>query len=69
MKSKILLNLALIAALVALSLFAYFKPWQDAAPTLKLTQLKRDQVTRIAVEPRGGEPLSPPRLARGLGGE
>ena len=53
MKSRILLNLALIAALVALSLYAYFKPWQDAAPTLKLTQLKRDDVTRIAVEPRG----------------
>jgi len=53
MKSKILLNLALIAALVALSLYAYFKPWQDAAPTLKLTQLKRDDVTRIAIEPRG----------------
>ena len=53
MKSKILLNLALIAALAALSLYVYFKPWQDAAPTLKLTQLKRDEVTRIAVEPRG----------------
>ena len=53
MKSKILLNLALIGALVALSLYAYFKPWQDATPTIKLTQLKRDEVTRIAVEPRG----------------
>jgi hypothetical protein len=53
MKSKVLLNLALIAALVALSLYTYFKPWQDAAPTIKLTQLKRDDVTRIAVEPRG----------------
>ena len=53
MKSKILLNLALIAALVALSLYTYFKPWQDAAPIIKLTQLKRDDVTRIAIEPRG----------------
>lgn len=53
MKSKILLNLALIAALVALSLYAYFKPWQDAVPAIKLTQLKRDDVTRITVEPRG----------------
>jgi hypothetical protein len=53
MKSKILLNLALIGALVALSLYAYFKPWQEAAPSIKLTQLKRDDVTRIAVEPRG----------------
>jgi len=53
MKSRILLNLALIAALVALSLYAYFKPWQDAAPAIKLTQLKRDEVTRIAIEPSG----------------
>jgi hypothetical protein len=57
MKSKILLNLALIAALVALSLYAYFKPWQDAAPTIKLTQLKRDEVTRIAIEPHGAAPI------------
>lgn len=53
MKSKILLNLSLIAALVALSLYAYFKPWRDATPTIKLTQLKRDDISRIAVEPRG----------------
>ena len=53
MKSKILLNLSLIAALVALSLYAYFKPWQDAAATIKLTQLKRDDIVRITVEPRG----------------
>jgi hypothetical protein len=57
MKSKILLNLALIAALVALSLYAYFKPWQDAAPTIKLMQLKRDEVTRIAIEPHGAAPI------------
>jgi hypothetical protein len=52
MKSKVLLNLVLIAALVALSLFTYFKPWQDAAPAIRLTQLKREEVTRVAVEPR-----------------
>jgi len=53
MKSKAWLNLALIAALVALSLYAYYKPWQKADPTIKLTQLKRGDVTRIVVEPRG----------------
>ena len=53
MKSKVLLNLALIAALVALSLLAYFKPWQDEVAAIKLTQLKRDDVTSITVEPRG----------------
>lgn len=53
MKAKVLLNLSLIAALVALSLYAYFKPWQSEAPVIKLSQLKRDDVTRILVEPRG----------------
>ena len=54
MKSKILLNLTLIAALVALSLYAYFRPWQQAAPSIKVTQLARNDITRISVEPRGG---------------
>ena len=53
MKSRILLNLTLIAALVALSLYAYFKPWQETTPSIRLSQLKRDDITRIAVEPRG----------------
>lgn len=53
MKHKILLNLALIAALVTLSLYSYFKPWQHTAPTIRLTSLKRDDVTRIGIEPRG----------------
>ena len=62
MKSRILLNLTLIAALAALSLYAYFKPWQDAAPTIKLTLLKRDEVTRIAVEPRGAAAIKLEKL-------
>jgi len=52
MKSKVLLNLALIAALVALSLLTYFKPWKDTTPAIRLTELKREEVTRIAIEPR-----------------
>lgn len=52
MNSKTLLNLALVSGLVALSLYTYFKPWQDATPSIMLTQLKRDDVTRIAIEPR-----------------
>jgi len=62
MKSKILLNLMLIAALVALSLYAYFKPWQDTAPSIKLTQLKRDDITRIAIEPRGAAAIKLEKL-------
>ncbi len=52
MRNKVLLNLLLIAALVALALYAYFKPWQEATPSIKLTTLKRDEITRIAIEPR-----------------
>jgi hypothetical protein len=62
MKSKILLNLTLIAALVTLSLYAYFKPWQEAAPSIKLTQLKRDDIIRIAVEPRGAAAIKLEKL-------
>jgi Domain of unknown function (DUF4340) len=57
MKSKVLLNLALIAALVALSLYSYFKPWHSAAPILKLTSVRRDEVNRISVEPRDRAPF------------
>jgi hypothetical protein len=53
MKSKILLNLTLIAALVALSLYTYFKPWQESVPTIRLTQVKRNDISHIAIEPRG----------------
>jgi Domain of unknown function (DUF4340) len=62
MNSKVLLNLALVAGLVALSLYAYFKPWQDAAPSIKLTQLKRDDVTRIAIEPRNAPAIKLEKL-------
>ena len=62
MKSKILLNLTLIAALVALSLYAYFKPWQETAPSIRLTQLKRDDITRIAIEPRGAAAIKLEKL-------
>ena len=62
MKSRILLNLALIAALIALSLVTYFKPWQGAVPSIKLTQLKRDDITRIVIEPRGAAAIKLQKL-------
>jgi hypothetical protein len=31
--------------------------WQEAAPTIKLTQLKRDDIVRISVEPRGASAI------------
>ena len=63
MKSKVLLNLALIAALVALSLLAYYKPWESADPTIKLTHLKRGDVVRIVIEPRGAAAIKLEKLA------
>jgi hypothetical protein len=62
MKSRILLNLALIAALIALSLVTYFKPWQGATPSIKLTQLNRDDITRIVIEPRGATAIKLEKL-------
>ena len=62
MKAKFLVNLALIAALVALSLLAYFKPWQKTVPEAKITQLKRDDITRIAIEPRVGATIKLERI-------
>lgn len=64
MKAKIWINLALIAALVGLSLYVYFKPWQSTPPALKLATFKRDDIDRISVEPRTGTPY---RLEKSAG--
>lgn len=53
MKSKILVNLVLVLLLTGLVLYASFRPKQQADPGIRLTQLKRDDITRIAVERRG----------------
>jgi hypothetical protein len=53
-KARLLVNLALLLALLGLSLYAYFRP-KDAPPTgVAVSQLKRDQIDRIRVEPRSG---------------
>lgn len=53
MKSKILVNLVLVLLLTGLVLYASFRPKQHADPGIRLTQLTRDDITRIAVERRG----------------
>lgn len=53
MKAKIWLNLVLIAALVALSLYLYNESKRDATPQMRITALKREDVARIVIEPRG----------------
>ncbi len=53
MKSKVLVNLVLVLLLTGLVLYAFFRPKQQSDPGIRLTQLKRDDITRITVEPRG----------------
>jgi hypothetical protein len=53
MNAKVFLNLGLIAALLALSIFMYYKAAHDVTPEMRITALKRDDVTRIVIEPRG----------------
>jgi hypothetical protein len=53
MKSKVLVNLVLVLLLTGLVLYAFFRPKQQSDPGIRLTQLKRDDITRITVERRG----------------
>lgn len=53
MNAKVLLNLGLIATLLALSLFMYYRAEHDVTPEMRITALKRDDVNRIVIEPRG----------------
>jgi hypothetical protein len=52
-KSRLLLNLALLVALSGLGLYAYLRPKQEEAPGLSVSQVRRDEVSRIRVERRG----------------
>jgi len=53
MKSKVLVNLVLVLLLTGLVLYAFFRPKEQSDPGIRLTQLKRDDITRITVERRG----------------
>ena len=53
MKSRLLLNLALLVALIGLGLYAYLRPKQEEPAGLAVSQVKRDEVTRIRLERRG----------------
>ena len=51
MKSRLILNLVLLLALVALGLYVYLRPGQEEHnPQLALTTLKRDEVDRVRVQ-------------------
>jgi hypothetical protein len=53
MKSKVLVNLVLVLLLTGLVLYAFFRPKEQPDPGIRLTQIKRDDITRITVERRG----------------
>lgn len=53
-KSRLLVNLALLLALLGLGLYAYYRPEEAPPPGVAVSQLKREQISHIRVEPRGG---------------
>jgi uncharacterized protein DUF4340 len=53
MKSKVIVNLVLVLLLTGLVLYAFFRPKEQSDPGVRLTQLRRDEITRISVEHRG----------------
>lgn len=55
MKSRSLLNLALLVLVAGLGVFLYLKPKPAAAPEIRLSGLKPDEIQRISVE-RPGRP-------------
>ena len=62
MKRGLWLNLALLAAVVALALFAYFKPLKSE-PELRLSTLKSADAQNIKIEIAGNQPVTLERAA------
>jgi hypothetical protein len=62
MNGRSRLNLALFAAVIALALFAYYKP-QKGEPEHKLSTIKAADVTAIKIEIAGNPPLMLARTA------
>ncbi len=65
MKSKVILNLLLVLAVTALALYAILRPGEKRDPGTGVFQLKRDQVTRLSIERRKGEPVRLEKRADG----
>ena len=53
MKSKVVVNLVLVLLLAGLVTYALLRPQKQPDPGIRLTQLKRDEINRIAVQRRG----------------
>lgn len=53
-KSRLLVNLLLLLALLGLGLYAYYRPEKAPTPGVAVSQLKRDEISHIRVQPRSG---------------
>lgn len=56
MKRSLWINVALLTVVIALALFAYFKPAKNA-PAQRLSAIKASEVTRIRIEIAGAGPV------------
>jgi hypothetical protein len=65
MKAKVILNLLLVLAVTAIALFAIRQPQQKQDTGSKLVELKREQVSRIAIERRNAAPIRLEKQADG----
>lgn len=64
MKAKVILNLMLVLAVTAIALFALRPPQKDDTG-IKVMDVKREQVSRIAIERRGAVPIRLEKRADG----
>lgn len=51
-KSRLLVNVLLLLALVGLALYAYFRPTEQGKPDVRISQLSRDEIDRVRIERR-----------------
>jgi hypothetical protein len=49
-KSRLILNLVLLLALIAIGLYAYLRPTEEAKQGIRVSQLKREDVNRIRLQ-------------------
>ena len=58
MKARLLLNVALLVALLGLALYAYLRPADEGSPETRITQLGRDQIDRVRIERRNSPDIN-----------
>jgi hypothetical protein len=64
-KTRLILNLALLGLLVAIGLAAFFWPEPEAEPQIRLSSLTRNDVNQVRVERRGKPAIELEKLGEG----